>query len=88
MPDAPQFPSIPTPLKGNSDSVQDVLMAMKQTLEIMMGTRGDAPVTRTFFQDKPPTAFVAGDQWIEVNTGIMRYWNGGDWLYVKPSPPS
>ena len=88
MPDAPKMPTIPTPIKGNEDSTQDVLMTMKQVLEILMGTRGDAPVTRTFFQDKAPTAFSTGDQWIEVNTGIMRYWNGGDWLYVKPSPPS
>lgn len=87
MPDAPKMPTIPTPMKGNPDSVQDVLMNMKQALEILMGTRGDAPVTRTFFADKAPTAFVTGDQWIEINTGIMRYWNGGDWLYVKTGGP-
>jgi hypothetical protein len=86
MPEKTQMPSIPTPVKGNLDSVHDTLMEMKQTLEIMMGTRGNWPVTRTFVQDGAPTAFSTGDQWIDLNSGVMRYWNGEDWLFVRPAP--
>jgi hypothetical protein len=53
-----------------------------------MGTRGDAPVTRTFFKTLTASADSV-HHWRYVdqcNNGIARYWNGSDWLYLKTGP--
>jgi hypothetical protein len=77
-----KMPSIPTPVKGSADSTQEVLLAMKQALELMMGTRGNQPVTRTFLQDDKPSAIAQGDLWITSN-GRASYWSGRDWLLLQ-----
>jgi hypothetical protein len=82
----PDMPSIPTPIKGDANSVHDVLMEMKQAIEIMMGTRGNSPTTRTFVQEGTPTAFVVGDHWIQPSTGRMSYWSGSAWQFVRAVP--
>jgi hypothetical protein len=79
----PDMPSIPVPVHGDDSSVHETLMALKQTAEIMIGTRGGAPTTRTFVQEGIPKAFVVGDQWIQPSSGKMSYWNGNQWLYVR-----
>lgn len=79
----PKFPSIPTPIQGNPSSYQDALMAMKQALEMLMGTRGDQPATRTFVDTKTPQAVSKGDLWVEPNSGRLSYWTGRLWQQIN-----
>lgn len=79
MPDPPKI-TIPIPVKGDTQSVHETLMNMKQAVEILLGTRGGQPVTRTFVQKDQPTAHNVGDLWIVEGTGKTAYWDGQRWL--------
>lgn len=85
MPSSPQMPTIPTPLKDNLDNRYEVIVALKMVVEMMLGTRGDQPVNRVFVSNSQPTAYNTGDQWINQNTGQMKYWDGKSWLPLRPS---
>jgi hypothetical protein len=76
----PLMPSIPTPVKGNVDSMHDTMMAMKQAVEHLIGTRGAQPASRTFVQNTVPTAYNVGDHWVNSNNGKHSYWDGSKWL--------
>lgn len=82
----PNLPSIPTPVKGDINSHYDVLVALKQAAEHLMGTRGNEPVTRTFIQDDTPTAFVNGDMWYRTSTGKLSTWDGSGWRTIVGGP--
>lgn len=79
---APKSASIPVPVKGNPDSVHETLMALKQVVEQLLGTRGDQPAGRTFVQEKVPTAVSTGDRWIQPLNGNESYWNGNQWIIL------
>jgi len=84
MPDAPKMPSIPMPAGKEDDATRyEAILALKMVVEMMMGTRGQEPVTRTFIGEKVPVAYNVGDQWIQPSSGKMSYWNGDSWHYVR-----
>jgi hypothetical protein len=77
------MPSIPIPIKGDNDSMHQTAMALKQATEMLMGTRGGAPVTRTYVQEDMPAAINSGDQWIQPSSNKMSYWDGSRWQQIK-----
>ena len=82
-PSPAKLPSIPTPVRGNLDSIHETLMAVKHATEQLMGTRNDHPVTRTFIQETTPFAYVTGDQWVQPSTAHISYWEGKAWRLTK-----
>lgn len=86
MPEVPRMPTIPTVLKANPDNQYEVLVTLKMAVEMLMGTRGDIPVTRTFVQDSTPQAMNTGDLWIQTGNGHISYWNGANWQLTKAVP--
>lgn len=86
MPEATQLPTIPTPLKDDMNQRYDVIVALKQAVEHLMGFRGNAPATRTFVQDDTPTAFVVGDQWFRTSTARLSVWDGKGWRLILGGP--
>jgi hypothetical protein len=76
------MPSIPLPTKQDTGTQFDAIMALKMAVEMMMGTRGSDPVSRTWVQPTQPTAFNSGDTWVNSDTGKLNYWTGSQWLPV------
>ena len=73
------FPSIPEPT-SNSDSVLATVRALKQAVELLVGTRGNVSPTRCFVQGNTPAAERAGDIWINTaNNNKALVWDGTDW---------
>lgn len=86
MPEATKMPSIPVPVKDNLDSRFDCIMALKQAVEILMGTRGDQAVVRTFIQESTPDAFVNGDLWFKPSSARLSTWDGKGWRLIAGGP--
>ena len=73
------FPSIPEPT-SNPDSVLTSVRALKQAVELLIGTRGNVAPTRCFVQGDAPSAERAGDIWINTaNNNKALVWDGTDW---------
>ena len=76
----PKMPSIPVPIKGDDQSTHETIMAMKQTLELMMGTRGSTPLARVFVQEDVPVPYSVGDLWVQPSTKRISCWTSIEWL--------
>ena len=76
-----QFPGIPEPtplLSGYLETIR----ALKQSVELMIGTRGSVASTVTYVQALAPlpTDVKVGDRWIDSTSSIERYWSGTEWV--------
>ena len=73
------FPSIPEPT-SSADSVLTTVRALKQAVELLVGTRGNVAPTRCFVQGEAPSAERAGDIWINTaKSNKALVWDGTDW---------
>lgn len=74
-----RLPSIPQP-DGSDASTLAVLMALKQAVEWLLGSRDTVPTHRIFVQDATPVARTEGDLWITSQpTSTLSYWTGTAW---------
>lgn len=76
------FPSIPEP-NQTSESMLGVIRALKQSVELLAGQRGNVAPTRCYVQSATPTAERAGDIWINSGNGNKALvWDGTDWRAI------
>lgn len=76
------FPAIPTP-KNDVDSLFKSVMALKQSVEQIVGGRGPEHMPCIFVQNDMPEADSDGDFWLQ--SGIKTTLSisvGGKWLPV------
>lgn len=66
------FVSVPLP-SPTMESHQEVLMAMKQQLEIL-AKRPEIVVSTS-----PPSTALSGSLWINKLTGVANYFDGSGW---------
>jgi hypothetical protein len=80
------MPAIPTPLREDLDSRHDVIVALKQCVEMLMGTVGRQPVARTFVQEEMPKAYNVGDFWLQPSKNYLSAWTGNTWTLLNGGP--
>ncbi len=75
-----EFAAVPDP-GVTLESALDTIRVLKSNMELMIGSRGNSPTARLFFQtDKPKTNETKiGDFWVKRDTRTLFYWDGLEW---------
>lgn len=76
------FAAIPEPMP-TMESMLNTVQALKQTVELLTGQRGNVAPTRVFVQNGKPTPERVGDIWVNTSaTNKVLVWDGTDWRIV------
>lgn len=73
------YPAIPDP-QPTVESLADTVRALKIAVELLTAQRAGGAASHTFVQETVPVAIGTGDKWIIPSTGLIRYWDGSQWV--------
>lgn len=81
-----KYPSINAP-DGTLAGATAAIQQLKQVVELLIGTRGELSVNRTFVQDTEPVAVRDGDFWVYPSGNWRIYVSkDGQWVACSALP--